>query len=363
MRGVNATIIIMEEFAYVAPACFFEVVVPLMMIKGVAFIGITTISGKVDNYVNDFIRGKVFDYIEITLICDVCKKAGKVDKCEHKQDERPFWHDEDNMAKIKKIYGDERSDQFARESLGILKQSPNACFDANDVNRLFAKPRESIRQAARYLFLSIDPSGGSQNPETCISDFAVCTHIVPGFQIVGLEAIPCVTEEDYQTRLIEHIQLCFANPMLAGAQLVCAIEGNLAFEANHIQRHIMKHIPSAIFLGNQGAKRGVKTTEESKHLMAKILDSALRKDEVSIIKEFVTTHPEPAKLLQEAKKQLNAYSKLTIPAKTAFDQVRYKYSGKGKNVKDKDDLAIAIQLGFLWSQRFFTTPEFIHLHH
>ena len=352
----------MEEFAYVPPECFFEVVVPLMMIKGVAFIGITTISGKVDNYVNDFIRRKVFDYVEITLICDTCRKSGKTDSCEHKKGEEPFWHDEENMSKIKNVYGEERSDQFARESLGILKQSPHACFDANDVNHLFSKPRESIRQAVKHLFLTIDPSGGSQNPETSVSDFAVCTHIIPGFQIVGLEAIPCINADDYEPRLIEHIKLCMANPMLANAQLVCAIEGNLAMEANHIKRFILKHIPTAIFLGDQGRKDGVRTTEDTKQAMAMILDRALRRDEVSIIKEFTTTHPDPAKLLQQTRSQLIAYSRLTIPPKTAFDRVRYKFSGKGKNVKDKDDICIVIQLAFLWSQRFYTTPEFIHLH-
>lgn len=356
---MNATIIIMEEFAYVPPECFFEVVVPLMMIKNTAMIGITTISGNTDNYVNDFIRRGVFEYVEITLVCDSCKKAGEVRDCPHKRSERPYWQDEDNVEKVKNIYGPDRVDQFARESLGILKQPTTACFDHESVLKLFTAPRESLQRVAEYLFCTIDPNGGSDHPENSISDFAVICHTVPEMKITGAEAFAYSDPLEYKERLLAHLARQFENPMVRNAKLVCAFEGNYANEAHYIKQLVLQHYPAAVFLTNYDNKDGVKTDEHIKPAMAMMMNIALRSDCVSIIKEFVTTEANPQDVLNKLRVQLLNYSRLTIPAKNAFEKTRFKYSGKGKNIKDKDDLAIAIQLAYYWSKRFFTTKEFV----
>jgi len=157
---------------------------------------------------------------------------------------------------------------------------------------------------------------------------------------------------DYETRLVEHIRLCFTNPMIKDAKLICSVEGNLAMEATHIKRCILKSFPCAVFLGDQGNKDGVKTSEKTKHDMAMMLDSALRSESISIIREFVTTDNEPFQVLEKAKKQLLNYSRLTLSAKSPFlpTPTRFKFSGKGLNIKDKDDVAIVIQLAIYWSQ-------------
>jgi hypothetical protein len=326
----------MEEMAYVPPECFFEVVVPLMMVKNVAMIGITTINGSVDNYVNDFVRRRVFEQIEITLICDACRKAGQVKDCPHKKNERPAWQDEENVEKVEKIYGEDRKDQFARESMGFLKQPKTACFDSEAIYELFTKPRNSLIQAANVVITAVDPNGGSKDPVHNSSDFAMCSYVVPGMQIVGADAYPTANIDESQSRTIEYIKRLKQNPQLRNAKFIFAIESNLANESSYIQKHILEYFPDARFMSNSGQGRGVRTENATKQLMAMMLEKALRTGEVSIIREFVTTDEEPIKLLDKMRKQFLNYSRLTIPPKTPFEQTKFTYSGKGKSVGFND---------------------------
>ena len=358
---MNASIVILEEAAYVSQECFFEVICPLLQLRNVAFIGITTINGKVDNYINDLIRRNIFDHYLIATLCNACKLAGNFD-CEHKKAEIPKWQSAERRDFVKAIYGNTRDDQLAREAHGILKTPKNTCFDSDAIFKLFSKERMTLTKSVEYLFVTIDPCGGSMSPEQNLSDFAVCAHVAPGLRIIGLEAIPIQVPDDYETRLIQFIIDCMKHPMIRQAQLVVIVEGNLALEASHIRRIIHKQFPSALFIGDMGNKDGVKTDEKSKHQMALIFDTHLRSGAISISDDFVTTDPEPTKLLEKAKTQLLNYSRLTVPAKSPFNPTRFKYSGKGKNLKDKDDLSIVLQLALYWSQRFFTSTEFLQYH-
>jgi hypothetical protein len=332
------------------------------MLNNVAFIGITTISGQQDNYINDLIRRHVFDHLEITTVCRSCRRAGIAANCEHFKHEIPKWQSVGRRDFVKEIYGPERMNQFAKESQGILTQPSTACFDADSIHKVFSENRKSITQAVDYLFITIDPCGGSMKPQDNLSDFAVMAHFVPGVQIRGYEAIACRNPDDYELRLIQFISLALDHPMIRDAKLVVTVEGNLGMEASYIRRLIYSRWPTTSFIGNMGQKDGVKADERSKHEMALVFDRALREGSVSICREFVTTDSNPAQLLQKARDQWLNYSRLTVPAKSPFMPTKFKFSGKGKNLHDKDDLSIVTQLGILWSQRFFTTPEFISHH-
>jgi len=98
--------------AYVNSGCFFEVVVPLLMMRTCAFIGITTISGKSNNFVNSLIERKVFKYLEISTTCESCRLAGIIENCEHKRGNIPSWQTEESRELTKRIYGPDRQEQY-----------------------------------------------------------------------------------------------------------------------------------------------------------------------------------------------------------------------------------------------------------
>jgi hypothetical protein len=168
--------------------------------------------------------------------------------------------------------------------------------------------------------------------------------------IVGLESIPISNPEHYEGKLLAHIRKCYTNPMILGAKLVVFIEGNLANEAYHVKKFIVKYYPNASFPGTMGSEKpGVLATEESKKLMAKVFATALWDETVRIEKDFVTSDP---KVLDMARTQLTQYSREVIVAKDPFHENKIKYTGKGRSMADKDDLAIVIQMGAWCVQRF-----------
>jgi len=351
----------MEEFSFVNPLCFFDVIVPLLMKRFVAFIGITTVSSELDNFVNDFIRRKVFYHVEYTMVCPPCRRAGKEESCDHYEYKTPPWLTKEGQEFTKKIYGEQRVEQFAREGLGIVKVPTMNCFDMESVHRLFDKARVPLSRVSEYLFITIDPCGGSMKPDTSVSQLALCSHAVPGYQMVGAEGIFVAKPEDYEDRIINHIHMCRRNPFLTNARIVVFIENNLALEASHLRKLIKDHFPRAVFPNEtDDVKDGLKTSKESKAAMAMMTARLLREDQLSISKDFVTTDANPAGLLEALRKQLLRYSKLTIPSKDPYGNTRISYSGKGLNMKDMDDLAIAFQMDVYLHQQFLgMNPKFL----
>lgn len=307
----------------------------------------------------------IFLKYQIVLACEDCVRAGKASECKHRKNEVPRWSNAARRDLVKLIYGKDREDQHARETMGLNKPVPNTCFDSEQLEKLFSNPRRSVPELVLpYVFMAIDPNGGSEKSATRISDFAVCTSIGPGFEILGLEAIDAAVPSDYETRLENHLKTVQKIPRLSHAKLIVSIEGNLAHEAYHISEFIKAKSPflQTHFLGDMERKPGVKTTEKSKDELQRVFSTALGTEQISISSNFVTTHENPAELLKMAKHQLMKYAYVAVPGKTLFQETRWKFSGKGANKKEKDDVGIAIQLGCFWQLKFLHTSTFIRMH-
>jgi len=360
---VGGNILILEECAYIPSATFFEVILPILSLATTSLIGITTVSGASDNYINNLIRMGIFEHFEIVLVCKTCRRAGKISECTHESTKRPKWQSQERASMIKTVYGAAKSDVHAREAVGVLVEQDMKCFKKDKVLTMFQAYRHSLPRKANELFVVIDPCGGSMEALTRKSDFALMTFVnINGrIYVIGLEAFWVRRPEDYENRVIQHIRMCRKNPMLRDSLLVCIVEGNLALEASHIRRMLLNAFPRNIqFMGDQGKKDGVLTTETSKHAMALVFDTALNEEKISIIKEFVTTHENSDELLGLAQTQLLDYSRLTTEPKNVFGRVSVRYSGKGSSPGARDDLAIVFQLGLMWSQRYYSSDEHIN---
>lgn len=200
-------------------------------------------------------------------------------------------------------------------------------------------------------------------PDTSKSDFAVISYCPPGITVLGLEAIPAANPTYYNQRLIEHIRRQYCNPYLVNAKLVVFIEGNMGDSAFSIMNLIREYFPTAVFPGTMGpSKVGVLTTHDTKLTMCTLFQNALSKEDISISKDFVTTDPKPEEILEKARNQLIVYSRLTLPGKTPFQENRVRFSGKGEDMSDKDDLAIVFQLAAWCNHEFFTSSRWVRYH-
>ena len=176
MRGTGGDLIILEEAAFILPAVWTEVVIPLIEVKNTALIAISTPLDSSNFYstlismVDD--RGnKVFEVYEGRAACAKCVETLEdPSKCPHVQLERPAWKSKEKQQVVKALYaGNEQT--MLRESMGVVTEGANGVFMRKMVQRVFDQPRKPIPSDARHIFVAIDPNGGGP------SHFAICSVI------------------------------------------------------------------------------------------------------------------------------------------------------------------------------------------
>lgn len=130
------------------------------------------------------------------------------------------------------------------------------------------------------------------------------------------------------------------------------VERNLGFEAEHHCRDL-EHLPGVVFHEDPVAKRkGVLTTEASKHAMCGLLNSMLREQRVHVSKKLVSRDAKAC--LVRLREQLEIYSYQFKQAETPFQRDRMCLGGKIGGMKD--DLAICLQLVIFWANMDSVTP-------
>ena len=92
---------------------FYEVIVPLMEVGGTATICISTPLSSWNFYselteVRDDRGRLVFNVIKVGMVCERCRGTEREDQCTHPSGDRPDWKPEDNLEKVKAIYGDRK---------------------------------------------------------------------------------------------------------------------------------------------------------------------------------------------------------------------------------------------------------------
>jgi hypothetical protein len=159
-------VIILEEAAYMDLGVFYEVVVPLMEVKGTATIAISTPLGAWNFYselteLRDE-RGKlVFNVRHID--------AGK----------RPIWKPEETLSKVKAIYGN-RKTLLEREIFGRIADAVNTAFSRRILKDFFEAPEfdEPHTINDNIIYTAFDPNGGANASNASGSDTAIVSFFI-----------------------------------------------------------------------------------------------------------------------------------------------------------------------------------------
>jgi hypothetical protein len=362
---VNAQVIILEEFAFMNVQCFHQVVIPLISMKISATIGISTIDPSPDNFVTDLKNRNVIKFIPIELACETCKKAGEGESCKHRRHLAPPTLGGGRYELTRKLYPEEEGGRYAVEMLGIVKQEEKNCFNHNLLHELFANRKfDPNENQHRYLFITIDPCGGSVKPSDSSSDVALVSHCLPSMRVLGSDLMQVKNITECGPRVLEHIHMCLKLYSMRNAKLIVFIEGNMQGEAQFLMNLIMSHFPYASFPStyNPNDKVGLITNNRVKHDMAQGFSQALMSERVSIAEPFITTDPHPQALLTKIRTQLMKYSRYAKEGKDPLQSTRYTYTGKNLSMKEKDDGAIVWQMGDYAVREFFKRKEWVLYH-
>ena len=159
---------------------FYEVIVPLLEVRGTALICISTPLGKW-NFYSELTESKdedgeyLFNVIKVGMVCDRCRGTDKEKDCNHPVPDRPAWKDEDAHETVKAIYGSERMTYLRREIMGVADDDESMAFKSDQLQRFYSKlPYPEPHVHVPELFVAIDPNGGGKSgtgSETAIVSF------------------------------------------------------------------------------------------------------------------------------------------------------------------------------------------------
>lgn len=343
----------MEEASFMDADSFFDIVVPLLTLKNVALLCISTKGEDERNHFDVLLESGEIRKYEVSLICESCLAAGEKSDCKHRRDRIPPWSSKEARAKVQRIYGQAHHDKYLREVVGIVKHNAQ-CFPTQQVNATFSRPPVPLAsKSVDHVFVAIDPAGGSSDSATRTSDYAVVSIIEQGCLIVGVDAIDVSgIGMAYQDQIVEHFRRVLTIPKCEGAMFVVAIENNWGLEnvtlGARLQHEFMGRI---IIMDEHENKPGVWTGPRLKNNAMTLLQNLFIRDQVNFAQGWVTTHKNPDQLVSEFHAQALRFELVTQDPKTPFNKVRKVLSGKmGGN---RDDIIMALQLVVWWRDVFW----------
>jgi len=176
------------------PKSFFDNVIAPVLAADASFIGITTWSTNINNFVNRLVDLKyptgenVFNVVKIDQACDRCKELGIESDCTHKMNEIPPWQSQQRHKDLKLILGD-NEEAYLRETKGVQVNSGYLqIFQTDDVKN-FRNRIYNGGVSHRVVYIAVDPNAGGKG-----SKFAVvsCVFTEDGKMVVSYQHFPFI---------------------------------------------------------------------------------------------------------------------------------------------------------------------------
>ena len=355
LRGVGGDVIYLEEAAFLDIQVFYQVIVPLLEMDSTAMIAISTPQDSLNFYsemfeLKDHLGKPFFKQIKVSLICDMCRAAGKGEDCNHMSHWIPPWKSRDKFLMAKALYGS-NTDLLKRESMGETTDDANSVFSSKDVNVLLESPRVKLDSSPDYVIIAADPNGGGS------SQFAVVSIVLEGDRcvIVGLDSHHTTTHDEVESLMVQHMRSLRGVKELAYAWFIFIPENNLGIQADHL-RHMVRN-ERRVFTVREKKKTGVCTTHERKEYYAETLLQFFTEKKLHLSSDLVCANPmldankRGVLTLAEFRKELIQFRRMVIPAARAFNLSKIVYTGKAKSGM-RDDLVMTLMIALYFGKQF-----------
>ena len=361
LRGVGGDVIYMEEAAFMDIAIFHEVIVPLLEMDSTALICISTPQDRQNYYsvmfdMTDPKSGeKLFNSIELSLVCEQCKLGPHPEKCTHMQHLLPKWKSSAKQSMVRQIYAENSADML-RESMGVITEESVSVFESTWIQNLKSRPRYSERQAFPYLFVGCDPNGGGSSHMSIVTvGMEANTYI-----FLGMESHAVRGHGEIKQLLIEHVR--GLRRVFPVSTIVFIPESNLGHEASHMT-HMLRSETRICVLMERG-EPGVNTSHKRKDLYASHSIEQFATGAVAIHEKFICCNPHQdantrtATVIRNFFEQLGGFCKLMVQREGNYSLPKIIYTGKRTG---NDDLMMTMLIALFWATQFMTgksTPNY-----
>jgi hypothetical protein len=339
------------------------VVAPILILEHACLIAISTMGKEPTNFFTKLLKNDTFFVHKITYVCETCIEKGIQKQCKHRLDSIPHWSNEGKLELIKNLIGDEESERFERENLGVVaEESTPYCFSADKIQQLMSNPRRSLSQPMRYIYVCIDPCAGSDIEDKRTSDFALVVIGGPGTIILGMEAIDAYLPDHYNKRIVDHLRQIRKMRYCEDSIFVLDVESGTGLEAGHIIKLITENFNNVVVMQDFHRKPGTRTHEAEKKEMMELTRTLVDTGDISICKDFVCTDPKPEVILGKFSSQMMAYERRIVIGKGVRQQNKELYSGKGVHKNKLDDLSTSFQRAVRCRKTFLFSGKYDRFH-
>jgi len=353
LRGVGGDLILLEEAAFMPIKMFHEVIVPLLELETTALICISTPQDSSNFYsmmfeMVDAAGEKLFNQIQISMVCEDCKLSAHPEKCTHMKHLLPKWKSGGKQDMVRQIYGDNTEDML-RESMGVTTNDSAAIFQDDWLDQFANRPPYTSLATPRVIFVACDPNGGGSSQMAIVSLYQDANN----FAVCGMESHAAKGHGEIRNLLETHVRAIRAT--FVSSYIIFIPESNLGHEASHMS-HMLKDIPKCRSLMEKG-EPGVITTHKRKELYANSAVERFAGGGVWYASQFVCANPygdansRAARVKRMFRKQLGMFSKIVVPRGKDYNIPKIIYSGKEQG---NDDLVMTFMIGLYWSIQFMT---------
>lgn len=167
---------------------FYQVIVPLMEMRGTATIMISTPIGTFNFYtelttLRDQHGAFVFNTIRMSAACRRCRGTEYEIECEHPSPDKPPWKLADT-EKMKAMFAHRKS-MLSREVFGKVADAESLAFEVRDLQAFFkAPPAREPHDVATTIFVAVDPNGGAGSETGTGSETAIVSFFFNGLNPV-----------------------------------------------------------------------------------------------------------------------------------------------------------------------------------
>lgn len=353
LRGVGGDLILLEEAAFMPIKMFHEVIVPLLELETTALICISTPQDSSNFYsmmfeMVDAGGEKLFNQIQIQMVCEDCKAGPHPEKCTHMKHLLPKWKSGGKQDMVRQIYGDNSADML-RESMGVTTNDSCAIFQDNWLNTFASRSPFVSMGAPSVVFVACDPNGGGSSQMAIVSMFQENNN----FAICGMESHAVKGHGEIRNLLETHVRSI--RVAFSSSYIIFVPESNLGHEASHMA-HMLKNVPKCRSLMERG-EPGVITTHKRKELYANTAVERFAAEGVWYAEKFVCANPygdandRATRVKRMFRKQLGLFSKIVVPRGKGYNMPKIIYTGKENG---NDDLVMTFMIGLFWSIQFVT---------
>lgn len=354
MRGIGASLLILEEAAYIASAIIQSVLAPILSVLNTAVVAISTLGEQPTDVFMRMLKSNFFYVHEVSFICKPCQDRGVTDVCIHNRDFLPPWGGANKELIAVIMDGNEGTHQ--RENLGVNNGTCHTCYTVASVDHLFSRPRTNISDVVNFVYIAIDPVTGSDDESRRSSDFSVVSICSPYTTILSVDAISVTRTEHFEEKLKDCLNNIRGMPMMASCVFVVNVEAGTGLSAPDIETTLSRSFEGIVFMTDFAGKAGTLTSESNKVTMMELTQRHLDMKEVSFFSKLVTSHAKPKDMLLEFKAQLHAFKPLVTPAKGTRSAPSVKLTGK-ENGK-RDDMCMTFMRAIYTRHMFLTMAKY-----